>query len=93
MWGPVDTRDWLKQINAVLHREWCPIHCDVPEDEYESYARPLATMLLANAPDAKLIAHLEWAEMESIGLGGPFSLERAEKVIATLRALGVPDKR
>jgi len=89
----MDTGDWLKKINAVLLQEWAPICADVPEDEYESYAGPLATMLLANAPDAKLIAYLEWAEVENIGLGGPFDRDRAEKVVAALRALGVPDKR
>jgi len=89
----MDTRDWLKQLNTVLLREWNPLPRDVPEDEYESYAGPLAAMLLAKAPDAKLIAHLEWAEVERIGLGRPFDRERAEKVVAALRTLGLPDKR
>jgi hypothetical protein len=81
---------WMKAINSVLHREWAPIAGEPPEDEYESYVGSLAAMLLKHAPDADLLAYLEWAEVENIGLGGPFARERAEKVIASLRALPLP---
>lgn len=85
-------KEWMKAINAVLHREWAPIAGDPPEDEYESYVGPLATMLLKHAPDAELLAYLEWAEVENMGLGRPFALERAEKVVASLRALPPPSR-
>lgn len=81
---------WLKQINSVLNTEWAPIAGSPPDDEYESYAARLGSMILAGNPDARLLSYLEWAEVENMGLGGPFARERAEKVVAALRSLGLP---
>jgi hypothetical protein len=83
-------QEWMRQINAVLHRDWAPVPGDPPEDEYESYVGPLATMLREGAPDGDLLAFLEWAEVQAMGLGEPFARKRAERVIAALRRLPVP---
>jgi hypothetical protein len=84
------TREWLLQINQVLHKEWNPIAGGVPEDEYESYAGPIATLLLKGASDSELAAYLDRAETESMGLGGSLPSDRFRVVIAALRALGIP---
>ena len=83
-------RDFLRQVNAVLYRDWDPIGCGVPEDEYESFAEPVATLLLTGGTDAQIVAFLENAETEIIGLSGPFPPERFGRVIAALRALKKP---
>lgn len=43
-------------------------------------------MILAGNTDSQLLAYLEWTEVEHIGLGGPFGLERGEKVVSAGRA-------
>jgi hypothetical protein len=83
-------RDFLRQVNAVLHRDWDPIRCGVPLDEYESYAGPVATLLLNGSTDAQIVAYLDKVETEIMGLGGPFPPERFAAVIASLRALEKP---
>jgi len=89
----MDTRNWLKMIDLILQRDWAPMGRGVPTDEYQSHARPLAMMLRHQASRSKLIAYLEWAETANMDLGGSFNRERAEKVVAALRALGLPDKQ
>jgi hypothetical protein len=86
-------RQWLQQISTILRRDWDPIGCDVPDDEYESYVGPIAALLRDGATDAQFSAYLEWAESENMGLGGPFSQERAAKVIAALQGLGPPPSK
>ena len=95
------THEWYERLNEVLYREWDPIGCGVPPDEYMSFVPALAGMLWERATvpgldqgklDEAMIAHLKWAEKENIGLDGPFDQGRAEKVIAALKAVGVPGK-
>ena len=83
-------REWMEQINEILHREWAPIAGDPPSDEYEAYVGKIAALLQQNASDDEMLAYLEWAEVTNIGLGGPFDRERAKKVIGTLRLLPIP---
>ena len=88
----MNSRDFLRQVNAVLYRDWDPIGFGfgVPEDEYESYAGPVATLLLNGSTDAQIATYLEKVEMESMGLSGPLPPERFATVIAALRALKKP---
>jgi hypothetical protein len=88
----MDTRNWLKMVDLILQRDWDPMGRGMPTDEYQSHVRPLAMMLRHRAPHSKLIAYLEWAETTNIDPGRSFNRERAEKVIASLQALGMPDK-
>jgi hypothetical protein len=83
-------RELVDRIRSVLLTEWAPILADVPEDEYDQYADRLASLLLRGATDGELTAYFEWAEIENMGLGGPFALDRASKVISLLRALELP---
>jgi hypothetical protein len=85
-------REWRRQINGVLRRVWNPIGDDVPESEYETYVGVIAAMLWHSASDSELIEQLKWAEKDQMGLGGSFSQERAQNVIAALRALKVPGR-
>jgi len=87
--------NWLRQIRAILNREWDPIGQlasidDMPKDEYETYADRIASMIHGDATDEQLLGYLAWAEVENMGLGKPFDQQRGERVIAALRALGPP---
>jgi hypothetical protein len=88
--GRADTRDWLRQINEVLRKKWNPIRGGVPDDEYQSYVGPIATMLLNGTRDSELAAYLNHVETEVMGLGGSLPLDRFTTVIAALRALDMP---
>ena len=39
----------FEQVRAILHDEWDPIGCGVPEDEYDSYAWPVLALLQRGA--------------------------------------------
>jgi hypothetical protein len=84
-----EARNWLRKIRDVLNRDWDPIG-GCPDDEYESYAGKIAAMIRDHATDEQLIAYLEWAEVEHMGLGLPFNQERAGKVVSAIRSLGMP---
>jgi hypothetical protein len=55
-------REYLHQVGMVLHTEWNPIGGDVPRDEYDAYAGPVASLLLKNAPDEEIAAYLDHVE-------------------------------
>lgn len=91
--------DWNARARAILNREWDPIHLsrmpDADEwnwaDEYDLYRDLLAVLLkYRGVSDDGLLALLEWAEVEFIGLSPPVDRERNAKVVAALRALGPP---
>jgi hypothetical protein len=84
-------RDWINCIRDVLNTEWDPIRAGQPDDEYDQYAHRIASMLASGKSDAELIAYLEWAEIENMGLSGPFDPSSVRDVIASLRTLGVPN--
>lgn len=44
-----------RDVNTILHTVWDPIGCGVPEDEYESYVRPVIARALAAADRDKAI--------------------------------------
>jgi hypothetical protein len=80
------SRVWRARIRDILNRDWNPIGIDW-EDEYDSYVGAIAAMIRDDKPDDRLMAYLEWAEADNMGLA-PFNRARALKVIAALRALG-----
>ena len=65
----------LKRINAVLWREWDPIGCGVPEDEYESYAPQVLRLLLSGAARDDLIVYLQETAAEA--MSSPISEAKA----------------
>ncbi len=52
------TRVLLRAVNTVLWRDWDPIGCGVPEDEYESYAPEVVRLLTEDAPAGEIAAYL-----------------------------------
>ena len=70
--------DWNARARAILNREWDPIHLsrmpDADEwnwaDEYDLLLQDLLAVLLKyrGVSDDGLLALLEWAEVEFIGL-------------------------
>lgn len=48
----------LREINAILWRDWDPIGCGVPEDEYQSYAPEVVRLLTEGAPAGEIAAYL-----------------------------------
>lgn len=93
-------------VSTVLHEHWNPIGCDVPEDEYDSYA-PFVTALLRetsqdNADErgekARVIASfLGWARHEMMGLrGGTDAVDAATATALLSRQaalLALPNER
>jgi hypothetical protein len=78
---------WLASIREILSRDWCPIG-DCPASEYNTYRNDLAALIHGGVNNDELLRYLEWAEVENMGLKGPFNRERALKVVSALRALG-----
>jgi hypothetical protein len=82
------SRAWHRRLREVLNRDWNPIGvARKVEDEYDGYAAKIAVMLRENASDEELLAYLEWAEFEHMGLGR-CDQNRNLEVIAKLRNLG-----
>jgi hypothetical protein len=91
--------DWLGRVREVLNREWDPIGVFPSDDggntdEYDTYRDRLASMIGAHATDEELVAYLEQAENEWMGLGPSADVKAHEemlrKVIAAIRTLGPP---
>jgi hypothetical protein len=82
-----DTKAETKAINTILWKDWDPIGCGVPEDEYESYVWPVYKLLIDGAPRADVTAYLRWAADENITC--PVPENRLVAVVDKLMALGV----
>ncbi len=72
-------------IRAILHRDWDPIGCGVPEDEYDSYLWPVMRLLNAEASREALADYLHTAARESMSSTVPE--ERLSLVLDRLLAL------
>ena len=67
------TERYLAAIKAALLNEWDPIGVkDIPEaqDEYDSYAPHIYTLLVTNRPKHEFVEHLLWLETTHMGLTG-----------------------
>ena len=82
-----DTKTETHTINAILWRDWDPIGCGVPEDEYESYVWPVYRLLIDGAPREAIETYLRWAADENITVPAPEN--RLQAVVDKLMALGV----
>lgn len=80
-----------RAINTILWRDWDPIGCGVPEDEYESYVWPVYGLLTDGAPRETLAAHLRRVASQNIGL--PVPEERLNMVVDKLLALKLETNR
>ena len=66
-----DTKAETRAINTILWRDWDPIGCGVPEDEYESYVWPVYKLLIDAEPREKVADYLRWAADENITVSVP----------------------
>jgi hypothetical protein len=82
-----DTKAETRAINTILWRDWDPIGCGVPEDEYESYVWPVYKLLIDGAPREAVAEYLRVTAAEVITVSVPE--DRLEAVVAKLMALGV----
>ena len=82
-----DTKVETRAINTILWRDWDPIGCGVPEDEYESYVWPVYRLLIEGKPREEIEAYLRWAADENITVSVPE--ERLRMVVEELLALSL----
>lgn len=82
-----DTKAKTRAINTILWRDWDPIGCGVPEDEYESYVWPVYKLLIDGAPRETIAGYLRETADEVITVSVPEN--RLQLVVDKLIALGV----
>lgn len=84
-----ETRQNWPKVRAILWTEWDPIGCGVPEDEYDAYVGPIATMLTdENVTHEQIAAHLFDIVDRCIGLGKQRGLrDRCDAAAASLIGL------
>ena len=80
-----DTKAETRAINMILWKDWDPIGCGVPEDEYWSYVWPTYKLLIDGAPRDDVTAYLRWVADEQITV--PVPEERLNQVVDKLLAL------
>jgi hypothetical protein len=84
-----DAKAEARAINTVLWRDWDPIGCGVPEDEYESHVWPLYKLLMAGASRAAVADYLREVGDAQIGLA--VGDDKLAKVVDKLLALKLAD--
>ena len=82
-----DTKAETRAINMILWKDWDPIGCGVPDDEYRSYVWPTYKLLIDGASRADVAAYLRWVADEYITM--PVPEERLNQVVDKLLALGL----
>ncbi|MGE5607938.1 MAG: hypothetical protein ACM359_01680 [Bacillota bacterium] len=65
-----DPYELVKLVRDVLFKDWNPIGCGVPEDEYDSYIPGITRLLLQGADSQQISDHLYTLETVNIGLRG-----------------------
>lgn len=61
----------LTKLQALLWEQWDPIglnDTDCPNDEYDSYAIRIFSMLYGGASEGEIAAYLSWAQTENMGM-------------------------
>lgn len=53
-----DTKAVPAAVRLILHRDWDPIGCGVPEDEYDSCVWPVYALLVRGAPRGEVTSYL-----------------------------------
>jgi hypothetical protein len=80
-----DTKVETRAINTILWRDWDPIGCGVPEDEYESYVWPVYKLLIDGVPREEVAGYLRW--IADVHITVPVPEERLQAVVDKLIAL------
>lgn len=85
-----DAKAETRAINQILWRDWDPIGCGVPEDEYEAYVWPVYKLLIDRKPRAEIEAYLRWAADEAISVS--IADEKLQHVVDKLLLLPIAPK-
>ena len=85
-----DTKAESAAIRKILHQDWDPIGCGVPEDEYDGYVWPVYALLIRNADREEVTAYLRWAA--DVHITCPVPEARLIAVVDRLMALGFHTK-
>ena len=75
----------FRSVRDILWRDWDPIGCGVPEDEYDDYVGPTLRLLLDGKPRAEIAEYLRVTAAETIQC--PVSEETLTVVVDKLLAL------
>lgn len=86
-----DTKAETRAINQILWRDWDPIGCGVPGDEYESYVWPVYKLLIDGKPRSEIESYLRMIADEYITLSVPE--DKLRRVVDNLLALGIATTR
>ncbi len=79
------TKTRTTAIRKILHQDWDPIGCGVPEDEYDSYLWPVLRLLQDGAPREAVADYLRTAATDSMSCTVPE--QRLSLVLDKLMAL------
>ena len=79
------TKPLAAAIRKILHQDWDPIGCGVPEDEYDSYLWPVLRLLQDGAAREDIADYLRTAARESMSCNVPE--QRLSIVLDKLMAL------
>lgn len=85
-----DTKAEATAIRKILHQDWDPIGCGVPEDEYDSYVWPVYDRLIHGAAADEVKAYLRWAA--DVNMTCPVPEARLSAVVDKLLGLGLENK-
>ena len=80
-----EVRQQLREINLILWKDWDPIGCGVPQDEYQSYAPEVLRLLIDGADLHRLSGHLQ--SVAKLSLSCPISDAKAKD--AAIKLLGL----
>lgn len=83
----VDVKTHAAAIRKILHQDWDPIGCGVPEDEYDSYVWPVLRLLQDGVSRETLANYLRTTAAEAMSCTVPE--ERLALVLDKLLALRV----
>jgi len=61
-------KEFTRQVDTILWKEWDPIGCGVPEDEYTSYALVVAGKLWNGSDKQAILEYLYEIENDRMGL-------------------------
>jgi hypothetical protein len=88
----------IEDVRSVLWNEWDPIGVrgitengqSWPDDEYDSYPSPIASMIWHDKPPKDVADYLDWAVIENMGLtGGDRAANRRTHEKLALRLLAL----
>jgi hypothetical protein len=85
-----DTKAESAEIRKILHQDWDPIGCGVPEDEYDSYIWPVYGLLMRGAGRDEIASYLRWAA--DVNIACPVPEPKLALVVDKLLALGFENK-